>query len=151
METTPSALSSYDFSMHGLREQIIANAATLYPQEVVKSASFQTFGILKPHEIFQVIVSGSQQMRATLLCRSPNVRIIASSPLAPTAEDALDGLLLVTCEALEWYTENLLGTMKNAEKCAGGSVDYGMVEGGFQFAAEQRILAERPIKMEGMK
>lgn len=79
-------------------------------------------------------------MRATLLCGGPISRIIATGPLTINANSALSGLLSVTCEALEWYTENLLGTMENSEECSNGNVDYSMIVGGFHFAAEQRIL-----------
>lgn len=80
-----------------------------------------------------------------LLAGGPfNTRILAKGPqTATTAEDALRGLLDVTCEALEWYSENLLGKMRNAEECAEGRVDFAMVEGGFRFAAEKRILVRR--------
>lgn len=94
------------------------------------------------------MVSGSEQMRATLLCGAPFARIIASGPLTANANSALSGLLSVTCEALEWYTENLLGTMKNPEKCNVGRVDYDMIVGGFHFAAEQRIVISEGVAIQ---
>jgi hypothetical protein len=77
------------------------------------------------------------------LVGSPTVRIVASGPLASNAHHALCGLLSVTCEALSWYTDNMLGEMESKEECAKGAVDYSMVVAGYNFAAERRVIVRQ--------
>jgi hypothetical protein len=79
-------------------------------------------------------------MHAMLLCGGPIPKIVQQGPHANNVHNALCRLLVVTCSALEWYTENLLGTMHDPEECANGAVDHTMIEEGFHFAAEQRIV-----------
>ncbi|KAK4614052.1 hypothetical protein CLAFUW4_09679 [Fulvia fulva] len=136
--TTPRPTTSE--SILGLREQIFANAAVLFPQLCLNSLTYHSTGLVKPAEIFEIVIIGGDHKQALLLFGSPLSRSIAArGPPCESVERALAGLLDVTSEALSWYTETLLGELKHGEACAGGAIDFHMVEAGFHFSAEERL------------
>ncbi|EME42523.1 hypothetical protein DOTSEDRAFT_26108 [Dothistroma septosporum NZE10] len=127
-------------SIQGLREQILANASALFPQLALRSPSFHTTGLSKPSELFEIITIGNIHKQALLLFGPPLARgIAARGPASKCVAAALAGLLDVLSEALSWYTETLLGELKHGEECAGGQVNFAMVEGGFHFSAGERL------------
>lgn len=100
-----------------------------------------------PKEIFEIILTssasdgGSYTYTAVLVSGHVLARSIAArGPKAACLTSALEGLLHVTSEALGWYTETLLGEIKNKEETDKGVVNFGMVEEGFHFAHVQRAM-----------
>ncbi|KAI5364190.1 hypothetical protein Slin14017_G061540 [Septoria linicola] len=139
------SIAPNEFTIQGLREQIFANATTLYPQLVTKSVQYSRTGVVKAQEIFEVIVtstaadSANYSYTAILVSGHALTRSMAArGPKSACLVGALEGLLRVTSEALGWYTETLLGEMQNQEETDKGMVNFGMVEDGFHFAHVQR-------------
>ncbi|CAK4005020.1 Hypothetical predicted protein [Lecanosticta acicola] len=131
-----STLSASDSSVHGLRDQIFANAAVAYPHIIATSDT--------PDKAFNIVVLSdnvSGEKHAKLLQNKATYHaIVATGTPSGTVEQALRALLEVTSQVLGWYSDTLLGEIEHAEDCAGGAVDFLMVEQGFHFAAEQRTL-----------
>ena len=125
-----------------------ANAITLYPQQVCRSYQYRLTGVASPREIFEIILTSSASdgsrysYTASLVAGHALARSIAArGPKSTCLTSALEGLLHVTSEALGWYTETLLGEIKNKEETDKGVVNFGMVEDGFHFAHVQRAMA----------
>ncbi|KAM3414034.1 hypothetical protein BST61_g10696 [Cercospora zeina] len=143
--TAGTSTTAPEISVQGLREQIFANAMTLYPQLVRASYQYNHTAVPNPREIFEIIITASAHdgptYTYTAILVSGNVlnrTMAAKGPTSLSATSALEGLLRTTCEALGWFTETLLGEMKHAEASDSGAVNFKMVEEGFHFASVQR-------------
>ncbi|KAF2213517.1 hypothetical protein CERZMDRAFT_83676 [Cercospora zeae-maydis SCOH1-5] len=134
-----------EINVQGLREQIFANAMTLYPQLVRASYQYNQTGVPNPREIFEIIITASAYDGPTYTYtailvsgNALNRTMAAKGPASSSVTSALEGLLRTTCETLGWFTETLLGDMKHAEASDSGVVNFRMVEEGFHFANVQR-------------
>lgn len=116
---------------------IAANAAALFPRIVESHPSFQDTLVIKPSEIFDVIVTRSRgnggwfaivRWQAILVYGDPMRRkVAAKGNMRRDAETALDGLLCVLADAV-W--QNFRERAMEEPACFGrhGTVDSGLMD-----------------------
>ena len=69
----------------------------------MNSLTYHQTGLVKPSELFDIVIVGNDHKQALVLFGSPLARgIAARGPTCDGVERALAGLLDVTSEALSW-------------------------------------------------